>query len=127
MRIFSGIQPTGVPQLGNYLGALKHWAKLQKNDVLEITSGVRKHIDVEPLYCIVDLHALTICPEPKSLEDSILNTVALFLACGLDTQRCTIFQQSTVLQHGLLAWILGTLTPMGLLNRMTQWKVNPNR
>ena len=127
MRIFSGIQPTGVPHLGNYLGALRHWAMLQKNDILEVTSGVRRRIDVEPLYCIVDLHALTIFPEPKSLENSILNTTALFLACGLDTQRCTIFQQSTVLQHGLLAWILGTLTPMGVLNRMTQWKVIHDR
>nr|XP_028568175.1 LOW QUALITY PROTEIN: tryptophan--tRNA ligase, mitochondrial [Podarcis muralis] len=109
-RIFSGIQPTGIPHLGNYLGAITSWVKLQ-----EECSSV--------LYSIVDLHSLTIPREPTVLRASILDVTAVLLACGISPQKCFIFQQSQVPEHAELAWILGCLTSMPRLQHFPQWKV----
>ncbi|XP_053226783.1 tryptophan--tRNA ligase, mitochondrial isoform X2 [Podarcis raffonei] len=109
-RIFSGIQPTGIPHLGNYLGAITSWVKLQ-----EECSSV--------LYSIVDLHSLTIPREPTVLRTSILDVTAVLLACGISPQKCFIFQQSQVPEHAELAWILGCLTSLPRLQHFPQWKV----
>ncbi|XP_077777797.1 tryptophan--tRNA ligase, mitochondrial isoform X1 [Podarcis muralis] len=109
-RIFSGIQPTGIPHLGNYLGAITSWVKLQ-----EECSSV--------LYSIVDLHSLTIPREPTVLRTSILDVTAVLLACGISPQKCFIFQQSQVPEHAELTWILGCLTSMPRLQHFPQWKV----
>ncbi len=108
MRIFSGIQPTGQLHLGNYLGAIKQWVSLQEQG--------------DCLFCIVDLHAISMPQDPKQLRKSILHGVAAYIACGIDPEKCTIFPQSQVIGHTELSWILGCLTPMGWLNRMTQFK-----
>ncbi len=107
-RIFSGIQPSGNLTLGNYLGAIKNWIPLQSEG--------------EALFCIVDLHAITIPQDPFSLKSRILEVAATYLACGIDPQKSIIFVQSQVPQHAELAWILSCLTPLGWLNRMTQFK-----
>lgn len=108
-RIFSGIQPSGSAHLGNYLGALRNWVKLQ-----DVCSDV--------MYSIVDLHALTIPQAPVLLRKNIIDMTSCLLACGVDPQRSIIFQQSQVPAHCELSWILSCCTPMGWLNRMTQWK-----
>jgi tryptophanyl-tRNA synthetase len=124
IQIFSGIQPTGVPHLGNYLGALKRWSMLQKGDSFPSASGEQITIETESLYCMVDLHALTVHQEPAALQKSLLDTTASLLACGINPQCSIIFRQSAISHHSFLAWILGTMTPMGMLSRMTQWKVS---
>ncbi len=106
--IFSGIQPTGVFTLGNYLGALKNWVKLQD--------------DYRCVYCVVDLHAVTIRHEPKVLRDNTFRAYAQLLACGIDVDRSVLFVQSNVHTHAELAWLLGCYTPYGELSRMTQFK-----
>lgn len=111
--IFSGIQPTGVPHLGNYLGALKQWVDLQ-NSVPPST---------ELLYCVVDLHAITQPQDPNDLRRRRQDTMAMLLAVGLKAERCVIFEQSRVAAHSQLMWILSTLAPTNLLARQTQWKV----
>jgi tryptophanyl-tRNA synthetase len=107
-RIFSGIQPTGNLHLGNYLGAIRNWVILQK--------------DYECIFCIVDLHALTQPQDPAELRASTREVTAAYIAAGIDPERCTIFNQSMISAHTELAWILGCLTPLGWLNRMTQFK-----
>lgn len=107
-RILSGIQPTGHLHLGNYLGALKNWVNLQK--------------DYDAFYCIVDLHALTAHPNPAELREHTLTTAAIYIAAGIDPARSTIFHQSCVNAHAELMWILSCNTPLGWLNRMTQFK-----
>jgi tryptophanyl-tRNA synthetase len=107
-RIFSGIQPTGNLHLGNYLGAIRNWVALQK--------------DYECIFCIVDLHALTLPQDPAELRRSTREVTAAYIASGIDPGRCTIFNQSMVPAHTELAWLLGCLTPLGWLNRMTQFK-----
>ncbi|HTV87649.1 MAG TPA: tryptophan--tRNA ligase [Stellaceae bacterium] len=107
-RIFSGIQPTGNLHLGNYLGAIRNWVALQR--------------DYECIYCVVDLHALTQSLDPIELRHSTREVTAAYIAAGVDPERCIIFNQSTVSAHSELAWILGCVTPMGWLNRMTQFK-----
>lgn len=107
-RIFSGIQPTGNLHLGNYLGAIQNWVKLQN--------------DYECLFCIVDLHAITIPQDPTALRQSIRQTAAAYIASGIDPKKSIIFQQSAVSGHSELAWLLMCLTPLGWLNRMTQFK-----
>ena len=107
-RIFSGIQPTGNLHLGNYLGAIRNWVLLQQ--------------DFECIFCIVDLHALTQPQDPAELRASTREVTAAYIAAGIDPQRCTIFNQSMVSAHTELAWLLGCLTPLGWLNRMTQFK-----
>lgn len=113
--IFSGIQPTGVPHLGNYLGALRQWVKLQ-NEADE---------DTTLLFSIVDLHAITMKQEPKQLVQWKKEMLASLMAVGLDWQRSIIFDQSAVKQHAELMWILSCGASMGYLSRMTQWKVVP--
>jgi tryptophanyl-tRNA synthetase len=107
-RIFSGVQPTGNLHLGNYLGAIRNWVKLQK--------------DYDCIFCIVDLHALTLPQNPDELRKHTREVTAAYVAAGIDPDACTIFNQSTVPGHSELAWLLGTLTPLGWLNRMTQFK-----
>jgi tryptophanyl-tRNA synthetase len=107
-RIFSGIQPTGNLHLGNYLGAIRNWVALQH--------------DFECIFCIVDLHALTMPQDPDELRQATREVTAAYIAAGIDPERCIIFNQSTVSAHAELAWLLGCLTPLGWLNRMTQFK-----
>ena len=106
--IFSGIQPTGVMTLGNYLGALKNWGKLQD--------------DYNCAYCIVDLHAITVRQDPKALKENIIRAYALMLSCGVDPQKSIAFIQSHVKTHPELAWVLNCYTQFGELSRMTQFK-----
>ncbi len=107
-RIFSGIQPTGNLHLGNYLGAIRNWVKLQK--------------DFDCIFCIVDLHAVTVPQEPSALRAQTREVTAAYIACGIDPDSCIIFNQAMVAAHSELAWLLGCLTPLGWLNRMTQFK-----
>ncbi|MFN5382657.1 MAG: tryptophan--tRNA ligase [Alphaproteobacteria bacterium] len=107
-RIFSGIQPTNHLTIGNYLGAMKNWVDMQN--------------DYESLFCIVDLHAITVTQNPKELASNCLTNLALYIASGLDPEKCILFIQSAVPEHTELAWIFSTITPLGWLNRMTQFK-----
>ena len=106
--VFSGVQPTGNLHLGNYLGAMKNFVELQKK--------------TNCIYSIVDLHAITVFQDPKELNNSILETVAGFIACGLDFKKSIIFNQSSVSEHAELAWIFNCVSRLGWLNRMTQFK-----
>ena len=106
--VFSGVQPTGDLHLGNYLGAIKNFVDLQKK--------------MSCIYCVVDLHAITVFKEPNDLRENILETVASFLACGLDSNKSIIFNQSSVSGHSELAWILNCVSRIGWINRMTQFK-----
>lgn len=107
--VFSGIQPTGKLTIGNYLGAMKNWVKMQ--DEHENT-----------IFCIVDLHAITMPQDPKELKESCIVNMATYIAAGLDPAKSILFTQSAVSYHAELGWIFGCLTPMGWLNRMTQFK-----
>jgi tryptophanyl-tRNA synthetase len=107
-RIFSGIQPTGNLHLGNYLGAIRNWVALQH--------------DYECIFCIVDLHALTQPQDPAELRAATREVTAAYIAAGIDPEHCIIFNQSMVTAHSELSWILSCLTPLGWLNRMTQFK-----
>ncbi|MDA7556971.1 tryptophan--tRNA ligase [Candidatus Pelagibacter sp.] len=109
-KIFSGVQPTGNLHLGNYLGAIKNFVDLNN----EVTN--------ECIFCVVDLHAITVKQNPKELKDNILETVATFIASGIDPQKSIIFNQSKVPAHAEGAWILSCIARMGWLNRMTQFK-----
>jgi len=108
-RVFSGIQPTGNLHLGNYLGAIRNWVETQA--------------EYDNIFCIVDMHAITVPIDPKELHQSTRSLAALYLACGLDTRYCKLFVQSHVRQHAYMSWIMNCFTPMGWLNRMTQFKV----
>jgi len=108
MRVFSGIRPTGQIHIGNYFGAIKQWLKLQETK--------------ECLFCIVDLHAITTPYDAQKLKENILELAIDYLALGLDPKKSIIFVQSDVKEHLELAWIFGTLTPLGELKRMTQFK-----
>jgi tryptophanyl-tRNA synthetase len=107
-RVLSGIQPTFQLHLGNYLGALRHWAREQDS--------------FDNYFCIVDLHALTVVPDPEVVRSSVLELAALYIACGLDPERSVIFVQSHVAAHAQLGWILECHTPLGWLERMTQYR-----
>ncbi len=109
-KIFSGVQPTGNLHLGNYLGAIKNFVQLN-ND--------KKN---KCVFCVVDLHAITVYQNPKELKDNILETVATFIASGIDPKKSIIFNQSQVSAHSEAAWILSCIARMGWLNRMTQFK-----
>ena len=106
-RAFSGIKPTGAPHIGNYLGAFRRWAEQQQPD---------------DLYCVVDLHAMTLPYDPAVLEDWTLDLAAWLFAAGLDPDVCTVFVQSHVREHAELAWILNCVATMGELGRMVQYK-----
>ncbi|PKP63360.1 MAG: tryptophan--tRNA ligase, partial [Alphaproteobacteria bacterium HGW-Alphaproteobacteria-8] len=108
-RVFSGVQPTGNLHLGNYLGAVKRFVELQGRGI-------------ETIYCVVDLHAITVPQEPASLVRAIRELTAAFLACGLDPARSIIFNQSQVPAHAELAWLFNCVARIGWLNRMTQFK-----
>jgi len=107
-RVFSGMQPTGNLHLGNYLGAMLNWIAMQDTH--------------ECIYCVVDLHAITVWQEPAELRKAILDVTAAYLACGLDPKKSIIFNQSQVAAHAELSWILSCVARMGWLNRMTQFK-----
>ncbi|HXA05943.1 MAG TPA: tryptophan--tRNA ligase [Bryobacteraceae bacterium] len=107
-RVFSGVQPSGNLHIGNYLGALGNWVKIQ--------------YDYESIFCIVDLHAVTIFQTPEELRAKIEETAALFLAAGIDPKHSSIMVQSAVAAHAELAWMLTCVTPVGWLERMTQYK-----
>ena len=109
-KIFSGVQPTGNLHLGNYLGAIKNFVKLNNDDQNEC------------VFCVVDLHAITVTQNPKKLKDNICETLATFIACGIDPEKSIIFNQSRVSAHSEAAWILSCVARMGWLNRMTQFK-----
>jgi tryptophanyl-tRNA synthetase len=108
-RVFSGVQPSGSLTLGNYLGALKRFVELQD-------SGM------ETIYCVVDLHAITVWQDPAGLKDATRQVTAAFLACGLDPARSILFNQSQVPAHAELAWVFNCVVRLGWLNRMTQFK-----
>jgi tryptophanyl-tRNA synthetase len=108
MRIFSGIQPTGRKHLGNYIGAIQQYVAGQDRG--------------EAIYCVVDLHAITVAYEPAGLRESVYDTAATLLAAGLDPERCVFFRQSDVLEHSELTWLLSAVASFGELNRMTQFK-----
>jgi tryptophanyl-tRNA synthetase len=109
VRIFSGIQPTGRKHLGNYIGAIRQYVEGQDRG--------------DPaIYCIVDLHAITVPWDPAVLRESLYDTTAILLAAGLDPERCILFRQSDIREHTELAWYLAALTAHGDLNRMTQFK-----
>jgi len=111
--VFSGVQPSGKLTIGNYLGAIKNWVELQE--------------EYDCYYCIVDLHAITIPQVPKELRRSSLEVLALYMACGIDPDKSTIFIQSHVPAHTELTWVLNTISYMGQLGRMTQYKEKSRR
>jgi tryptophanyl-tRNA synthetase len=108
VRIFSGIQPTGSKHLGNYIGAIRQYVEGQDRG--------------DAIYCVVDLHAITVPFDPAELRRSTYDTAAILLAAGLDPERCIFFRQSDVQEHTELAWLLSSVTAWGDLNRMHQWK-----
>lgn len=111
--MFSGTQPTGNMHIGNYLGAFRNWVALQDQ--------------YDTIYCVVDLHALTIPGDPRELQRNRLEAARVLLAIGIDPDRSLFYLQSQVPQHAELSWILSTLTPTGVLNRMTQFKEKSDR
>jgi len=108
MRVFSGIRPTGSLHLGNYLGAMRQWIAIQEKE--------------DCVFCVVDLHAITTPYDQKQLKANIFELAVDYLAAGLNPEKCILFIQSTVKEHTELAWLLGTVTPLGELKRMTQFK-----
>src|SRR3954468_7046681 len=108
MRIFSGIQPTGRKHLGNYIGAIRQYVEGQDRG--------------EAIYCIVDLHAITVAYDPSELRERVLDTTAILVAAGLDPGRCILFRQSDVPAHTELTWLLSSVTAVGELNRMHQFR-----
>src|SRR5215203_5110952 len=107
-RIFSGAQPTGELQLGNYIGALRNWVALQD--------------EYESFFCIVDLHAITIPQNPQVLRQKTLDLARIYLASGINPERSCVFVQSDVAEHAELAWVLNCVARIGELERMTQFK-----
>src|SRR5690554_2866566 len=107
-RVFSGAQPSGNLHLGNYLGALRRWVAMQD--------------DFETVYCVVDLHAITVWQDPKALAHATRELAAAYIACGLDPERAILFNQSQVPGHAQLAWVFNCVARIGWLNRMTQFK-----
>jgi tryptophanyl-tRNA synthetase len=112
-RVLSGVQPSGQLHIGNYLGALKNWAEIQSR--------------YESIFCIVDLHAITVYQDPKELSAKIRETAALFIAAGIDPDQSSIVVQSSIPGHAELAWLLTCVTPLGWLQRMTQFKVKAEK
>jgi tryptophanyl-tRNA synthetase len=108
MRIFSGIQPTGRKHLGNYIGAIAQYVSSQERG--------------EGIFCIVDLHAITVAYDPAALRERLHDTTAILLAAGLDPQRCILFRQSDVPEHSELTWLLSSITELGRLQRMHQFR-----
>ncbi|SQK71687.1 Tryptophan--tRNA ligase [Tatumella ptyseos] len=111
--VFSGAQPSGELTIGNYMGALRQWVQMQD--------------DYHCIYCIVDQHAITVRQDPQALHKATLDTLALYLACGIDPEKSTIFVQSHVPEHAQLSWLLNCYTYFGELSRMTQFKDKSSR
>ncbi|AWH88560.1 tryptophan--tRNA ligase [Limnobaculum parvum] len=111
--VFSGAQPSGELTIGNYMGALRQWVQMQD--------------EYDCIYCIVDLHAITVRQDPEKLRKATLDTLALYLACGIDPKKSTIFIQSHVPEHAQLSWVLNCYTYFGELSRMTQFKDKSSR
>lgn len=109
--IFSGIQPSGNLHIGNYIGAIQQWVNLQKSTD-----------ENELIFCVVDLHAITVPQEPSLLKQKIMEMVAVYIACGIDPQKSTVFIQSENMDHAYLGWMLDCIAPIGWMNRMTQYK-----
>ena len=107
-RVLSGVQPTGSIHIGNWLGAIRNWVDLQQNH--------------ETFVCVVDLHAITVPHDPKTLEEKTLSTAALYIACGMDPDICSIFIQSHISAHSELCWLLNCITPLNWMERMIQFK-----
>lgn len=107
-KVFSGIRPTGNIHIGNYLGAISQWIQLQEEN--------------DCIFSIVDWHAITTPYNKSTLQDTIFETASIYLACGIDPKKCILFIQSDVKQHAELTWLLGSITPLGELQRMTQFK-----
>ncbi|MFM7360304.1 MAG: tryptophan--tRNA ligase, partial [Cyanobium sp.] len=107
-RVLSGVQPTGALHLGNWLGAIRNWVQLQD--------------EYDTFFCVVDLHAITVPHDPGRLAEDTRSTAALYLACGIDPQRSTVFAQSHVSAHSELCWLLNCVTPLNWLERMIQFK-----
>ncbi|MDJ0960291.1 MAG: tryptophan--tRNA ligase [Acidimicrobiia bacterium] len=107
-RVFSGVQPTGEMHIGTYLGAFRNWVRLQD--------------EYDTIYCIVDQHAITLPQDPDDLRRNRIAGAKVLLATGIDPERALVYAQSYVPQHAELSWLLGVMTPMGVLNRMTQYK-----
>ena len=107
-RVLSGVQPTGALHLGNWLGAIRNWVDLQESH--------------DTFVCVVDLHAITVPHDPSRLAEDTRSTAALYLACGMDPQRCSVFVQSQVAAHSELCWLLNCVTPLNWLERMIQFK-----
>ncbi|MEN6533665.1 MAG: tryptophan--tRNA ligase [Bryobacteraceae bacterium] len=112
-RVFSGVQPSGNLHIGNYLGALKNWVKIQN--------------DYESIFCIVDMHAITVHQDPEELRSKIIELAAIYLAVGIDPAISAVMVQSSVPAHAELAWLLTCVTPMGWLSRMTQFKAKAEK
>jgi tryptophanyl-tRNA synthetase len=112
-RVLSGVQPSGQLHIGNYLGAIKNWAEIQSR--------------YESIFCIVDLHAITVYQKPEELSAKIRETAALFIASGIDPEQSSIVVQSSVPGHAELAWLLTCVTPLGWLQRMTQFKAKAEK
>ena len=106
--VFSGVQPTGDIHLGNYLGAIKQFLNFQN--------------DSDSIFCIVDQHAITVFQDPEELKQNVYSVLSIFLACGLDPEKCILFNQSSVREHSVLSWYLSCTARVGWLNRMTQFK-----
>lgn len=113
LRVLSGVQPTGALHLGNYLGAIRQWVAQQHA--------------YDALFCVVDLHAITVPHDPRRLAHDTLSTAAMYLACGIDPAKSTVFVQSHVPAHAELTWLLNCMTPMGWLDKMTQYKDKRNK
>ena len=107
-RIFSGIQPTGDIHLGNFLGAIQYWVSLQS--------------EYDSIYCVVDLHAITVPQDPELLKVKIREVAGLLMASGIDPEQSVVFIQSQISAHAELTWILNCFTPVGWMQRMTQFK-----
>ena len=110
-KIFSGVQPTGNLHIGNYLGAIKNFVELQNNSKQSTN-----------YYCVVDLHAITVPHDPKVLSENTLSTAALYIACGMNPDECSIFVQSQISAHSELCWLLNCITPLNWMERMIQFK-----
>lgn len=113
--VFSGIQPSGEPTIGNYIGAIRNWVDIQNEEGYDC------------IYCVVDMHAITVPQVPKELRRNTLELLSILIAAGLDPEKTTLFIQSHVPAHAELTWVLNTMTYMGQLNRMTQYKEKSRR
>ncbi len=111
--VFSGVQPTGNLHLGNYLGAIKRWVEIQQTE--------------DCIYCVVDMHALTVSPDPVELQQSTREVTAAFLAAGIDPKKSIVFNQSRVMQHAELAWVFNCVARIGWMSRMTQFRTRRAR